>query len=224
MSNPQVSNPNDFKVVEFHNKTDFTFTPEMGCMFDGRPISGITGAPGINGGESLTVPYHVGHRLAENLAKIVMVRRAPTVDAAGIPTGVPLWDTTALQDLKGSFLTELYTEQKPIAQNETDRLMAKIDEFKKLAELVLEQKNAAPPVAQAPVVVAPVADTNPAPVVDTPPSDSGNVIPDVPNTPPAEVPTVFQDKQDVIKELEKRGIKHDKRKNKADLEALLKNQ
>ena len=43
-NNNVVSNPNDFKVVEFINSTDFNFTPEMGCMYDGRPIFGISGS------------------------------------------------------------------------------------------------------------------------------------------------------------------------------------
>lgn len=217
MQNAPVSNPNDFKVVEFHNKTDFTFTPEMGCMFDGRPISGKTGAPGINAGESMTLPYHIGHRLATNLAKVVMVRKAPATDPAGIPTGVPLWDTTSLENLKNSFLTDLYTEEKPIAQSETERLMAKVEEYKKMVEGFIA--NGAP----APAVVAPVVEVPTAPAADTS-ANNGNVAPEVPQAPVTTAPQQFQDKQDVIAELEKRGIKHDKRKSKADLEELLKNQ
>ena len=34
-------------------------------------------------------------------------------------------------------------------------------------------------------------------------------------------PKVYLDKQEVIAELDKRGVKHDKRKNKAELEKLL---
>ncbi len=227
MQNATVSNPNDFKVVEFHNSTDFDFTPEMGCMFDSRPISGMTGKAGIAAGESITLPYHVGRRLAENLAKQVMVRRAPTVDAAGIPTGVPLWDSVALENLKKSYFKELYSESKPIAQTETDRLMAKVEEYKQMVEKLLDQKptqQVAAPVQQAQPTVAPtvVTESNPVTVPETGTENNGNVIPDVPNTP--STGNEFQDKQDVIAELEKRGIKHDKRKSKSDLEALLKNQ
>lgn len=128
------SNPNDLKVVNFTNSTDFTFTPAMGCMYDGRPILGMTGAPGINAGESMTLPYHVGQRLATNLAKIVMVRQAPAIDAAGIPTGVPLWNADGLEQLKNSYITELYTETKPIAMSETDKLMEKVEEYRKMVE------------------------------------------------------------------------------------------
>lgn len=195
MNNPIASNPNDYKVVEFHNSTDFTFTPVMGCMYDGRPIFGITGAPGVNAGESLTLPYHIGHRLAINLAKAVQLRKAPTTDPTGIPTGVPLWDTEALDVLKNSFIKELYVENKPVAVSETDRLMAKVEEYKKMVDQLIATK-------------APEAPTMPVATTSTP---------DVPNAPSAS----FQDKQEVIAELEKRNIVHDKRASKANLESLL---
>lgn len=134
--NPQVTNPNDFKVVDFTNSTDFTFTPAMGCMYDGRPIFGITGAPGINAGESLKVPYHIGHRLATNLAKKVMIDKAPA-DAVGVPTGVPLWNSEGLESLKNSFLTELYSEERAVSMSETDKLMAKVEEYKKMVETLI---------------------------------------------------------------------------------------
>lgn len=203
LNNPIVSNPNDYKVVEFHNPTDFTFTPEMGCMYDGRPIFGITGAPGINAGESLTLPYHIGHRLAINLAKIVQLKRAPALDAAGIPTGVPLWSPENLEVLKNSYIKELYAEQRPITVSETDRLMAKVEEYKKMVDQLM---------ASAPQ--APVA----APVVPEAPKSEADVIATIAPTAPS---TVFQDKQEVIAELEKRGIQHDKRSTKANLEKLL---
>ena len=195
MENPIISNPNDFKVVEFHNSEDFTFTPEMGCMYDGRPISGITGAPGINGGESITLPYHIAHRLAENLAKYVMTRKGPenpTLDSEGKPMVAAIWDTGKLESIKNSYITEMYSEEKPIAQTETDRLMAKVEEYKKMVDALLEQKD---------------VEASVSPVATTSTTDSA--------------PSTYQDKADVIAELEKRGITHDKRSNKATLEALL---
>lgn len=195
MDNNPVTNPNDLKVVEFHNSTDFTFTPAMGCMYDGRPIFGITGAPGVNAGESLTLPYHVGMRLATNLAKTVQLRRAPTTDPAGIPTGVPLWSVENLDLLKNSYIKELYSETKPVAMTETDRLMAKVEEYKKMVEDLAAK-------------VAPEAPVVPVEASSEPKSE---VI----------APQVFQDKQEVIAELEKRSIPHDKRQNKATLEKLL---
>lgn len=128
------NNPNDYKVVTLHNKTDFDFTPEIGAMYDGRPIFGISGEPCIKAGESIVLPYHVGNLLATNLAKAVMVRKAPTTDQAGIPTGVPLWDENSFQNTKAMFLTELYTEAKATPMTETDRLMAKVAELQNFVE------------------------------------------------------------------------------------------
>lgn len=193
MNNPQVSNPNDFKVVEFTNKCDFTFTPEMGCMYDSRPIFGITGAPGINAGQTLTLPYHIGHRLAVNLAKIALTKEAPSVDPAGIPTGVPLWDTVKLETLKNSYLTEKYVEARPIAMSETDKLMERVEQLNKMVETLIPKKEEVQEVNTATTVT--VAEVN--------------------------ASKVYQDKAEVIAELEKRGIQHDKRQNKANLEKLL---
>lgn len=185
MNNPIVSNPKDYQVVVFHNSTDFAFTPEMGCMYDSRPISGISGAPGVNSGESMTLPYHIGHQLAINLAKIVMTRRAPEnpeKDSMGNPMVAAIWDTTKLESLKNSYLTEMYTEDKPVAMSETDKLMAKVEEYKKMVDTLVAGNSVAPATDQ---VVG------------------------------------YQDKAEVIGELEKRGITHDKRSNKATLEQLL---
>ena len=193
--NPQVSNPNDFKVVDFTNRENFDFTPEMGCMFNSSPIFGIAGVSGIKAGESIKLPYHVGQQLALNLAKVAITRRAPDVDPAGIPTGVPLWDVAKLEKLKNSYLTDLYTQERPVAQTETQRLMQMVDDLNKTVEGL-----------------------KPKPVVDEP------VTADVSGSPEIKAPEenkVYQDKKEVIEELEKRGIQHDKRKSKDDLAKLL---
>ena len=186
----KVSNPNDFKVVSFHNSTSFGFTPEMGCMYDGRPINGKNGSPGIDPGETVILPYYVGQQLAINLAKRVLnTSQAATVDAVGVPTGVPIWSKERLEQEKNKFLTELYTEDKPVMQSETDKLMAKVEEYKSMVEKLL-------PKAEVETVVEK----------------------------PTEVKTetkVYQDKQEVIAELEKRGIKFDRRQSKENLVKLL---
>lgn len=194
LNNPQVSNPKDFQVVSFHNSTEFGFTPEMGCMYDGRAINGKTGAPGIDAGETVILPYHIGHQLALNLAKIAIVKTAPAIDPAGIPTGVPLWDKSRLDGLKNSYLTDLYIEEKPVAMTQTDLLMQKVEEYRKLTEdLVAKLGNSQPETTK-------VEDLS------------------VTNT---VSPKAFQDKQEVIAELTKRDIKFDARQNKANLEKLL---
>lgn len=191
--NEKVVNPNDYKVVSFHNSTDFGFTPEMGCMYDGRNINGALGGPGIRAGETMVLPYHVGKQLSINLAKVSFNRKAPAVDPAGIPTGVPLWDKTSLDNLAASFLKELYTEQRPVAQSETERLLAKVEELNRWKESMEAKNN--------------LVSNTPENVVSTPNTVSGSV--------------GYQDKAEVIAELNKRGIKFDARQNKANLEKLL---
>jgi len=199
MINSQISNPNDFKVVSFHNSTTFGFTPEMGCMYDGRAINGKSGNPGLEAGETMILPYHVGHLLAQNLAKRVLnTSPAATVDAAGIPTGISVWSPEKLKNVADSFIKELYTEEKAAQQSETDKLMAKVEEYKKL----VEEKLGLNPETEAPKVDEEVK-------VDT--------------TEKVAQPEVkeFQDKQEVIAELEKREIKFDRRASKVALEKLL---
>ncbi len=205
--NEPVSNPNDYKVVEFTNKADFTFTPEMGCMFNGNPIFGITGAPGINAGESMKLPYHVAQRLAVNLAKFVMMRGSgdkPQLDAAGQPITKAIWDTVKLEEVKNSYLTDLYMQEKPVAQTETQRLEQMVKDLNKVVEGLVNK----------PAVEQPVTETVPA-------TPSSSEVTTPPNEVVAEGSKGYSDKQEVIAELEKRGIKHDKRKSKEDLEKLL---
>jgi hypothetical protein len=127
---------------------------------------------------------------------------AATVDKAGVPTGEPIWSESRLNELANTYLTDLYSEAKPAAQSETDKLMAKVEEYKKLVDMMLAKNE----------------NTAPQPTPDTRGSVIGNLAPPVVT---ANIPVVYQDKQEVIAELEKRGITHDKRKSKADLEKLL---
>lgn len=140
MNQPTPTNANDYKVVSFRNSEEFDFTPDMGCMYDGRSINGSGENPGIAKGETKTLPYHVGHRLAINLAKMAMIRRAPAVDTAGIPTGVPIWDEPKMTALATSYLTDLYSEEKPLAKTETDILMEKVEKYTSLVEKLLPKK------------------------------------------------------------------------------------
>lgn len=187
------TNPNDYKVVSFHNNQDFTFTPEMGCMYDGRAITGQTGVQGIGAGETVTLPYHIGHRLATNLAKIVMVKGnsgIPQLDAMGQPIVKAIWNETELERLKNSFLTELYSEVKPATMSETDKLMAKVEEYKAMVDTLIKKDE---------VIATNVED----------------------NTTNVGLSSTYLDKAEVIAELTKRNIKFDARKNKAELEKLI---
>lgn len=196
MNEPKVSNPNDFKVVSFHNTTAFDFTPDLGCMYDGQPINGNSGAPGIQAGEKKVVPYHVGRQLAINLAKRVLnTSQSAVQDTPGVPTGVPIWSKELLEEKATSFLTELYSEAKPIQQTEAQMLLAKVEEYKNMVDKLIDKS-------------VPVAETKVETVEKMEEKTESQ-------------PKVFLDKKEVIDELTKRGIKFDARKNKADLEKLL---
>lgn len=192
-----VSNNKDQVVVSFHNTTDFDFTPEMGCMYDGRAINGISGTPGIVAGEKKLLPYHIGVVLARNLAKRVFnTSIAATVDQSGIPTGVAVWNPDKLHDLAVTYITEEYSDIKPIAMTETEKLMAKVAELERFMKEKLSSDDLpAETKTEAVIVESKVDETT--------------------------TPKVFLDKQEVIVELEKRNIAHDKRKKKDELERLL---
>ena len=191
--NDNPTNPNDFKVVSFHNGESFRFTPEMGCMFNGTPINGNKGGPGIDSGETMILPYHIAQQLALNLAKHTMNASAtttPQLDANGSPIVKAIWNDVALENMKNSYLKELYAEERPVKMSETDILLAKLEEYRKLTE----EKFAA--------------------------LEGGSVKQEVANV-GGDGKITYKDKAEIIAELEKRGIVHDKRSKKEDLEALL---
>jgi hypothetical protein len=168
----------DFKVVRFKNVSDFVFTPVLGAMFNSRPIFGKTTREGIDIDEELNFPYHIGHRLAVNLAKQILLRKmAAPVYGEGDPARSPsAWSDEDIKNLVAKILVSEYQEEKAVKESETDLLMRKFEELNKQVEELKAEKV----------------------------SVEG-----------------FKDKQEVIAELEKRGITHDKRKNKSELEKLL---
>lgn len=200
MENPVIRDPNDAKVLEFYNSTNFDFTPELGAMFNGQ------GYPVASGMKKL-LPYHIAMRLAENLAKAVLIKGAPLHDPnATNPTGTPLWGDEGIKRLRDGFITELYSESVPIAQTDTEKLHARVVELEKL----MDEKLKGVPVDTLKGEVKTIEElVNP--VVAKP----------VEAIKPAEAPKVYQDKQEVIAELEKRGIKFDRRQNKENLLKLL---
>jgi hypothetical protein len=139
MQEAKVSNPREYEVIEFTNTTTFTFTPEMGSMYNGTPISGS--GVGIAPGESIMLPYHVAHLLAKNLAKQALLREVPTKDAEGRTIEGSMWDEKKLEEVKGRFLKIMYTEEKPRALSDSEILLAKIEELNKWKESI-ESKGA----------------------------------------------------------------------------------
>lgn len=202
MDNQKKSDPNEFKIVEFFNSTNFDFTPELGAMYDGRPLQ-------VDSGKRKQFPYYVAHRLAANLAKAVLIKGAPLHDPnASNPVGTPLWADEKVKSIEASFLKELYQDEKPIAMTETDRLMQRVEELEKLY-----QKTEAERPLDAPREVVKTIQELVAPesVVQAP-----KIAPEAPTT-----PKTYLDKQEVIAELERRNIKFDRRSNKDNLMKLL---
>lgn len=196
MANPVVRDPNDAKVVEFFNNTDFDFTPELGAMFDGVPYQ-------VNSGVKRFFPYHIGHRLAVNLAKAVLIKGAPLHDPnASNPVGTPLWGDEKVKALEASFISSAYMDEAPVALSEMERLHAKVRELEKL---FLEKEALKP-------LDAPREEVK---------SIQELVAPELNKPVEPKVEKVYQDKQEVIDELVKRGIKVDRRNKKEDLEKLL---
>ena len=188
------TNPNDFKVVSFHNSETFNFLPEYGCMYNGTAINGNLGGPGIKSGETMIMPYHIAHQLALNLAKYAMNSTASSVpmkDEQGNIMVKAIWNDVELERMKLSYLKELYSEDRPARATESEILLAKMEEFRKLTD----ERFAALGLAEKPVQ-------------ETDDSEK-------------ETEVTFKDKAEILAELDKRGIKHDKRSSKETLEALL---
>lgn len=173
------NNEFDFKVVTFKNIASFDFTPALGAMFNSRPIFGRAKAGCIAIGEELQFPYHIGRRIAINLAKQILIREIPAPEhGKGDPSNAPAaFGDEQINQLVTQIFVGEYQEEKPIKESETDILMRKFEELNKQVEELKGEKV----------------------------SQEG-----------------FKDKQEIIAELEKKGIAHDKRKNKVDLEKLLK--
>lgn len=170
---------NDFKIVTFKNISNFDFTPVLGAMYDSRPIFGKTGSKSIVPGEEIMLPYHVGFRLAVNLAKAIFMKAvpAPEYEKGSDKTEKPVYNDETLAEKVKEILIGEYQEERPIAESETDKLIRKYEELNTLVQTLKGDQKV--------------------------------------------TPAGYKDKKEVITELEKRGIKHDPRKSKADLEKLL---
>jgi hypothetical protein len=92
----------------------------------------------------------------------------------------------------------MYVEDKPVAMSETDRLMAKVEEYKAMVEQLIPKTE----------VARPEEDVEPEPTTDNQTATTND-------------PVAYKDKSEVIAELTKRQIKFDARKSKAELEKLL---
>lgn len=127
---------NDTKVVTFKNISGFDFTPALGAMFNSRPIFGKVEAGKIVPNEELYFPYHIGRRLAINLAKLMLVKGLPGPEhGKGDPSVTQRgFDDEQVKELMNQILISEYKEEAPIKESETDILLRKFEELNKTVE------------------------------------------------------------------------------------------
>lgn len=146
----------------------------------------------VPAGGSLLAPFTVGDHLAMHLARQIILKGAPVRDAGET-------------DGKGT--------DRPLWNDASiNALKAKI-----LTDMYSEEKVA--PKSEADMLAERVAELNKVRAETESNPSTGGSADTSPTTTTA--PTVYKDKREVIKELEKRKVTFDARKSKADLEKLL---
>lgn len=178
-----------YRVVRVTNISNFDFTGELGARYHGRDFE-------IRKGKSLLAPYPVGKHLAKHLARQILLKKAPIRDGKetdGKGTDRPLWDDKIIGELIAKIMTEAYTEEKPEAVSETDKMVEKVRQLNKSEKEVEREQSGGN---------APFNGT-----VDENPGTAGEI--------------TYKDKSQVIAELAKRGIKFNARDTRANLESLL---
>lgn len=201
------------RIVRIVNPFDFDYTHAWGGIPYTLPV-----------GKPLLFPFPLGDHLATHLARQALIRKAPLRDEAevdGKGKDRPLWSDESINELKAKIMTEEYTEEIAPVVSETEIMRRKIEELNKAfsdlrAEIGDKQEDDMTPKelqvaieSQEDVVTDPETPETP----QDPPSD--------PNATEGEDSITFMDKKDVVDELNKRGIKFDARKGKAELEKLL---
>jgi len=126
----------DYKVVTFKNISDFDFTPALGAMFNSRPIFGKAKQGCIAVGEELFFPYHIGRRLAINLAKQMLLQtdKAPVYGEGDPSRSASLFGDEQINAKVALILVNEYREEKPAKETETDILLKKFEELNKVVE------------------------------------------------------------------------------------------
>ncbi len=148
-------------------------------------------------GESKMFPFVLADHLATHLARQILLKKAPIRDGSqtdGKGSDRPLWDDKIIHELKAKIMTELYTEEREAPKTEAERMRAKVEELNRSEKEV--EKDAGG--GNAPFIGTPVETTQKSDEI------------------------VYQDKQQVISELTKRGIRFDPRSTKTMLESFLK--
>ena len=125
--NPTTIQNDANKIVRVTNISNFDFTAEMGAMFGGVPYF-------VPSGKSLLMPMPVGKHLAMHLARQIMLRKAPTRDDKeldGKGSDRKLWDAVGVDELVAKIVTDVYEEERPVAQTEAQILANKVEELNK---------------------------------------------------------------------------------------------
>ncbi len=185
---------NNAKVVKITNPFDFDYTHAYG----GVPYQ-------LRAGSTQLFPWAIGDHLATHLARQALIRKAPMRDdnaadgrgGESTRSDRPLWDEQAIEDIKKKIISEAYTEEVAPDMSEAEMWKKKFEELNAKIGLSTEPLKAN---AETPTVTS----------SDLPISGDKT-----------KLPTVYQDKQEVIAELTKREVKFDARSSKATLEKLL---
>jgi len=148
----------------------------------------------VRSGQSLLMPKTVADHLATHLARQSFIQKAPIRDEKqtdGKGSDRPLWDTVALEARKQLFLSEEYEEEKATPKSDAEIMAAKIADLNSTF-ISAEGTNTASDLV----------------VTDTTAPVSAKAV-------------TYKDKAEVIAELKKRGITHNPRSTRAELEKLL---
>ncbi len=190
-----MPNQNEAKVVRLTNIFDFDYTHAYG----GVPYQ-------LRAGETLLFPFAIGDHLATHLARQAIIRKAPTRDdnaddgrgGESKRSDRHLWDDKAIEELKARIIKDAYVEERHAQLSPAEEYKRKFEELNK----------------QFPDMAPKVEGTNP------PPTDNDHVADGAEQFPAADG-NVYKDKAEVIEALTKKGITHNPRASKANLEKLL---
>ncbi len=191
-----MPNQNEARVVRLTNIFDFDYTHAYG----GVPYQ-------LRAGETLLFPFAIGDHLATHLARQAIIRKAPTRDenaedgrgGESKRSDRNLWDDKAIENLKAQIIKDAYVEERTAPLSPAEEYKRKFDELNKQFPGLAPTTPAAP---------------------SAPPADNDHVAPGASQFAAADG-KVYQDKAEVIAALQAKGIAHNPRASKANLEKLL---
>lgn len=197
-----MNNKNEFTVVRVSNISNFDFTGPLGARYGGRDFF-------IPAGKSRLFPLPLGDHLATHLARAILLKDAPVRDdnhedgrgGESKRNDRPIFNEDSIKELKKKLMKEEYEEDHVAAKSEMDIIADKVQDLNKF-----EEENESEESEEKPVGGNTSLDLS---QIDTSERSSGD------NT------LTYQDKGEVIAELNKRGISFDARADKDTLQDLL---